>query len=545
MQLKLTPVVTGLCLLGLVSVPAFAAPASDNSHEQQLIEKLSQQTAALQKEVASLQAQVKSLKTSGKVSRASTHSKPAVNVAARKAPAEAVNEAQSYPPSSQAIYQGAGIQKSTTPVKTANQPEVVHSVNEHPIYIGGMPIVTSPYLGQPATMEPFDLIAFIPNVGFDLSVLKERAKTYKTYQMYGLSAPTDPMVQVSGGVEAQYINQRPYTGNKTSDIDLTRGEIDILGNINPWVSSFVDFAYDNSYPGTGARVSDSRVYLDKGFINIGNLTKTPFYGTIGQFYVPFGEYSSYMISDSLPKILARTKARAALLGYDQTWGAQELNVSTYAFKSDTKTNTSESKLNNLGLNIDYNVNEANWNATLGGSVISDMSDSLGMQNNGAGSGFAGFAETTTGLQPTNVLVRHVPAYDFHTIIGIGSYNLIAEYVEAFHDYSPLNMTYNGHGADPAALNVEGVYNFHVFDKPSSFAVGYGMTKDALALLLPRQRYIATFNTTIWKDTLESLEFRHDINYPGSATATGQGIAVNTSGAGHTSDTLTFQIGVYF
>src|SRR4051812_42933786 len=63
MRIKLTPLVTRLCLLGVISTPAFAATDAAAPDEQQLIEKLSQQTAALQKEVSQLQKQVKYLKT--------------------------------------------------------------------------------------------------------------------------------------------------------------------------------------------------------------------------------------------------------------------------------------------------------------------------------------------------------------------------------------------------------------------------------------------------------------------------------------------------
>src|SRR4051794_1082243 len=63
MRIKLTPIVKGLYLLGIMSAPAFAATDATPANEGQLIEKLSQQTAALQKEVAQLQKQVKYLKT--------------------------------------------------------------------------------------------------------------------------------------------------------------------------------------------------------------------------------------------------------------------------------------------------------------------------------------------------------------------------------------------------------------------------------------------------------------------------------------------------
>lgn len=515
MQLKLTPVITALCLLGLASMPAFAADNSDATSEQQLIEKLSKQTAALQKEVASLQAQVKTLKSEH------TH---IVKHAKRSEAAQAQPAAAVAP---------QGHVKQVVPVQ---------ALGDEPVYLGGTPIVIGPFLGEHAAFDASDLIIYSStSVGLDLRLLQQRNKIYNFYKQYGLPAPSSPSVDVSGGIEAQYINSRPYTGSKTSNVDLTRGELDLLANVNNWTSGFMAFAYDNAPPATGRVASNSRVFLDRGFINIGNLSQTPFYGTIGQFYVPFGRYSDYMISDPVTKTLARTKARAALLGYDQTWGASELNLSTYTFKGDSTTSSTNNKLNQLGFDANYTITQPKWNGSLGSGIISNIADSIGIQNNGGSTGFTGFG----GSGFSETLSRRVPAYDVHGSLGVGPYSLVAEYLSAIHEFSPDNMTYNNHGAEPSALNLEAAYSFPIFDKPSALAVGYGMTRDALALLLPEQRYIATLTTSIWKDTIEQLEFRHDINYPGSATATGQGVSISNNGQGHTSDTVTFQVGVYF
>ena len=57
---------------------------------------------------------------------------------------------------------------------------------------------------------------------------------------------------------------------------------------------------------------------------------------------------------------------------------------------------------------------------------------------------------------------------------------------------------------------------------------------------------ATLNAVIWKDTIESLEYRHDVNYGSGDTASGAGTAVTTGKAlGRSSDLVTAQIGIYF
>ena len=115
----------------------------------------------------------------------------------------------------------------------------------------------------------------------------------------------------------------------------------------------------------------------------------------------------------------------------------------------------------------------------------------------------------------------------------------------------MDLTFNRGGATPSAWQAEASYRTKLFDVPTSFAIGYGETTQALAFNLPQKRFLAAINMAIWRDTIETLEYRHDINYPVGTMAAGRGITglltpVVTGGAlGHTSDTITAQLGLYF
>ena len=71
----------------------------------------------------------------------------------------------------------------------------------------------------------------------------------------------------------------------------------------------------------------------------------------------------------------------------------------------------------------------------------------------------------------------------------------------------------------------------------------------MALNLPEQRLAGVFNISLWQDTIESLEYRHDINYNKNQYANGAsptGVTnANTIGPGGASDTVLLQIGVFF
>ncbi|KTD05513.1 coiled-coil protein, partial [Legionella gratiana] len=91
--------------------------------------------------------------------------------------------------------------------------------------------------------------------------------------------------------------------------------------------------------------------------------------------------------------------------------------------------------------------------------------------------------------------------------------------------------------------------FRAFNRPSSIGVGYQWTKDALALNLPQHRFIGVLSISLWKDTIESIEYRHEIDYGAEQFANGAAppglVNAPTLGTGGTSDTVSAKIGVYF
>jgi len=181
------------------------------------------------------------------------------------------------------------------------------------IYLGGTPVFTSPYIGIHSAYDGSDLVVNASSVNLDVRLLKQQQAMYDALEKAGLPGPDHPIVELSGEVAGQGIVRTTSPGNTTADIDLTTATFDIFAKINPWVSGFMSIDYDNSQLGP-YRVGNSNLSLDKGFITIGNLNRSHLYGSLGQLYVPFGQYSTFMLSASLPQLLARVKARAVVLG---------------------------------------------------------------------------------------------------------------------------------------------------------------------------------------------------------------------------------------
>ncbi|STX92183.1 coiled-coil protein [Legionella londiniensis] len=183
-------------------------------------------------------------------------------------------------------------------------------------YIAGTPVVTSPYLGARPAFDGSDYIVNISSINRDIRLMQQRRRLYRAYQQIGYPVPNMPILALSGKVEPVGLFNRPYFGNTIGNLTLGSSELDTAAALNDLVEGYMSIAYDESAPMTnGQRVANSSFFLNMGFVNVGNLDKSPLYFTAGQLYVPFGRYSSSMISGTLPMQMARTRTRPFIFGY--------------------------------------------------------------------------------------------------------------------------------------------------------------------------------------------------------------------------------------
>lgn len=413
-------------------------------------------------------------------------------------------------------------------------------------------VSTGPYIGVPLVYSGGNLIINSPSVNEDVVLLNMRKAIRTRLDALGRPHDTDHAhLLLSGIVEAQASYQDPGVGPTGSDIDLSTMELDgyLLGP-SDWVSGLFAFAYDD-VNGTdegslnnASRVQNSRLFLNKAFITIGNFSVSPIYASIGQFYVPFGTYSTNMVSSPLTKILGRTKARALVIGMQER-GDDALYLSGYMFRGDSHAG-STNRLDNGGFNMGYRFVAGKISGDFGGGAIMNIADSQGMQNNfNPSNEWGGFGASPNGSE---VIQHRVPAMDFRGLLSIGDkWDLLGEFISAINAFSPQDLTYNSHGAKPEALNVEGTYTFQAFDRPTSIALAYGKSWNALALNLALQRFSVALNTSWWKDTLQSLEVRHDQNYAASSYVIGntQNTTVPIQGMGKPDNIVTAQFDIYF
>jgi hypothetical protein len=128
----------------------------------------------------------------------------------------------------------------------------------------------------------------------------------------------------------------------------------------------------------------------------------------------------------------------------------------------------------------------------------------------------------------------------------GEMELFAEYVSALRAFDAYDLMFDGSGARPSAFDIEAAYRFKVISKPAFISAHYGQTSEALALNLPLRSYVGTMGISLWKSTVQKIEYRHELNYGYNDYASGghQPDYIMTS-ADRVRNVAMFQIDVFF
>ncbi|HEU5281225.1 MAG TPA: LbtU family siderophore porin [Gammaproteobacteria bacterium] len=512
MKAQIKPLAFAMLLTGFTAAPVFADTVTVDSAQ---LDQINAQTKSLKSSLASLQKQVKQLKAQ-----------------------QAKNKNKTAPATADAPAPSVRTIKPSSP-QTVNQPEYLPFDLDVP---GQAFVSTGPYVGVPYQFAGGDLVVNSPSVNTDLQLLSIRKSIHNQLMAMGdqvFKEPSHSHLLLSGTAEVQ----GNYTNNggapSTTNIDVTNVALDaFFMGPSDWTLGFIEFDYNNGTPATDVfggnsqyTVADSRLMVNKAFITIGNFSESPFYTTFGQMYVPFGTYQSLMITDTLPKVLGRTKSRAVEVGFMQQ-GQNAFYGSTYIFRGDSHA-ASVDKVNNGGLNLGYKFSGV-VNGTVGGGVIANLADSVGFQ-------------TANNFQNAEQIVHRVPGYNLNATIGLGSkWDLIAEYVTASTRFNPNDMAYNGHGAKPSAIDTQLSYAFPILDnKPSAIGIGYSASSQAMAMGMPLNRYSLVMNTSLWRNTLQAIELRHDREYAASTTGGNAGSEAAAPATGKYDNAITASFDYYF
>jgi hypothetical protein len=272
--------------------------------------------------------------------------------------------------------------------------------------------------------------------------------------------------------------------------------LDLVGYVYPWVTGFLSLKYDNEFaPSAMSSIMRTAVLVDRMFVTIGNLEQSPFYGSIGKSYLPFGQYIDYMVTRPLTRPLGRTKTRQMSVSYYHL-GDTGLYATAFMYNGNSPVNPKQQYGGAIGYEFQYDQIYIN-------AYVSNIADSEGIVQ-------------AMGSTPA---LKRVPGVSVHAELIAGPYTLFAEYVGATTAFDDSNLSVNNDnvGAKPWAATIQGIYLFNTFGKQSNVAMSYTQTKDTLALGMPERRLGITYNWVIVKNTIVSLEYLSDQQFTAANT----------------------------
>lgn len=432
--------------------------------------------------------------------------------------------------------------QSTAPAKPAAQPTIATSTAGPGTPEKPFSVSVANYTGVEPRYDGFNLIVNNPGINNDVALLKLRKAEINYYEKSNQPYEGTPKLIFSGEIEgtSEYTTAYPNTPAGTN-FNLTDAELDTFVEANRWVSGFMTFGYNSGNDDEANRVNNSELQLGQGYLTVGDLSTLPVYASLGQMYVPFGRYSSYMISTPSSKTLGRVQTRAINLGYTSSNTEVSPFAAVYGFQGATELDgnpASGDDVEGYGANTGLSFSKGEYSGMLGVSYISNIAESSGLQ--GDGSDGSGFAQSSA----SEDLAKRVPGADIYGQIGYGNYVLLAEYVEATRQFDAADLSYNGQGAKPQAVDIEAAYSFELWH-PSYVALAYGESWQALTLGLPQKNYGVVYSTAIWQNTALSFEVMHNIGYSTTDTAQLDGTDVTQNSQGQSYNTVSLRFDLFF
>ncbi|MEJ2425381.1 MAG: LbtU family siderophore porin [Candidatus Thiodiazotropha sp.] len=277
-------------------------------------------------------------------------------------------------------------------------------------------------------------------------------------------------------VEAQQIS--PDEGDNSSDLYLPTLELGVAAQVNDWTSAEIVLLYEDD----GTHSGDFAV--DSGVIRIAD-PQASWYMEAGQYGLPFGDFSTHMISDPLTLDAAETYDVALEAGYEFS-GAR---FALYVFKGDQ-----QDEISNGGLYLGYSLEHDDLAFTTSFGWINDLSESDSVVDEGSAA------------------LNKAPAWTLFAQLDWRAFSLIGEYLAAREALDVYNTQ-----DKPAFYNLEAAYHFELVDRPVTLAVGWQGSNEAryYADGMDEKRALAAFSLELADSLNVALEVARKEDYDGA------------------------------
>ncbi len=305
------------------------------------------------------------------------------------------------------------------------------------------------------------------------------------------SADARSVISLTGGVETELYSEEAYSGEQQVGIRLATVEVAIDAKINESVNSHLLWLYEEG------NSSDEFPVMDEGTISLRMGSHSSL--TVGKQYVPFGVFSTSLVSDPLTLQLGETNEVALL--YDFASGI--FNSALYVFNGTSATNSTLAQGNDTDLGYGVSLAlEAEDSYSLRLGYLSNIADTDALQS----------------LSGSNV-ADFVAGFAISANVHLGPVTITAEHISALDPF--VNGDLGGDvpaDSTPAASLMDLSYQI---SEHHALGVSYQSTSDALFLGLPASAYGISLSLGVADSTKLSFEFVQANDYSVSDGGTDQ------------------------
>jgi hypothetical protein len=309
------------------------------------------------------------------------------------------------------------------------------------------------------------------------------------------------VIEVEAAYEKRDFADESLEDEDASDLSLATMELCIDAAVTEYVSGHILFHYED----------DEDVSVDEAFVTLGGSDKFPLYLKAGKRDVPFGNFSSNMISDPLTLEVGETRETAVEIGIRQHgfYGA------LYAFNGDNDLEGKENHIDSFGAAAGYVYEKDSFSLDVGVGYINNIYDSDVLTDMTIAR-----REEAEALGYSVSLKDQVPGMTAYAVMNAGPFRLIGEYVAMLEDpkfelsdvvpgtLASLGLGNTAKADGFKAWNVEIGYTFSLAGKETTAGMAYqGVTDGEEAF--PERRIMGVVSMGILEHTTFSLEYLHD------------------------------------
>jgi hypothetical protein len=300
---------------------------------------------------------------------------------------------------------------------------------------------------------------------------------------------------------AELLLSHHFNQENLAQLTMSNIELQIFGSIQSCIHLFTDMTLD---PDT----LDNQ--FNSTFLTLGNLAKSPFYMTVGQYYVPFGVYNNAVINsiqDNLTEF-GGVNAQSLNIGFNSStydW----ISLRLFGYKSNVEINHHHTLQG--GLNIDLSKDVYGSSINFGGSVITNLADS----------------DAFVSVLNDSNLQQAVPGLDIYATVALHhntTFNI--EYIGSIHEFNKKDIMFNGHSAKPGIIGLELSQSYKFFHHTLTSSMGFNDSFESLGLGIPKQRLYAVLVFNPIRKVSLSFQMNDDMAYATKEQSTIRGKVIS-------------------